>query len=478
MTDCKMKLSPGAAEHIEALKKLHETPQQPGLLSGYYTRLLARRYNLLIGEEDSVLELGCGSGQLLTFLKGQRKTGVDISSVRVAEGRALHPDLDLRQATAETLELPDKPFDVIVLSDVLNHAGDVELILRQLHNIAHPGTRLLINVHNTLWRPLLSLGRSLHLARSQPQSNWLSRSDVVNLCALADWEVFKWFGHVLLPLPIPWIADFINRWVAPLTPWLCLTVFLVARPVPKERRNVRKVSVVVPARNEAGSIGDLVTRVPRLGAETELIVIEGNSTDDTWSAIQQLPEMFEGGRIVKMRQTGKGKGNAVREAFAVASGDIVTILDADLTMPPEDLPKYVEALASGKAEFANGVRLVYPMDDRAMQFANLCANKAFSLLFSWLLGQPVKDTLCGTKAMWRHDYLKLDKNRAFFGDFDPFGDFDLLFGASKLNLKIMDVPIRYRERTYGETNIQRWRHGMILAGMVLFAARRLKFVLG
>jgi hypothetical protein len=151
------------------------------------------------------------------------------------------------------------------------------------------------------------------------------------------------------------------------------------------------------------------------------------------------------------------------------------ILDADLTVPPEDLPRFLEALTTGRGEFANGVRLVYPMEKRAMRFFNLVANKAFGLAFSWVLGQQIKDTLCGTKVMWKHDYDRLAAQRGYFGDFDPFGDFDLLFGSARLNLRIVDVPVRYRERTYGTTNIRRWREGWMLLRMLAFAARRLKF---
>jgi SAM-dependent methyltransferase len=476
MSNLPSKLSPGVEKHLESLRGFYSHRQRPKPLSPEYARRLAHRYNLLINDIDAVLEIGCGEGSLLHLLRGRVKCGVDLSAEQIERGKILHPELDLRVGAGEQLSLDGGHFDIIIVSDVLNQAGDVEVLLRRLHTVSHADTRLLINIHNTLWRPLIGLGQLLGLARRPPPSNWLSRSDVMNLCRLADWEVFKTFGQILLPLPVPLLAAFVNRWIAPAVEFACLTTFLVARPVSRTRREAGVVSVVVPARNEAGSLAQLLTRVPRLGAETELIIIEGHSKDSTWEVIQGLPDVFPGGRIRKMRQTGKGKGNAVREAFAAASGDIVTILDADLTMPPEDLPKYVEALSSGKADFANGVRLVYPMDQQAMRFANLCANKAFSLVFSWLLGQPVKDTLCGTKAMWKKDYARLDANRAYFGDFDPFGDFDLLFGADKLNLKIMDVPIRYRERFYGETNIQRWRHGVILLGMVMFAARRLKFV--
>lgn len=429
------------------------------ILSRHYNRLLAGTYNFLINDTDRVLEIGCGSGDLLAQLRGVEKCGIN-----------------LQTAAARLPAPPTSPFDVIVLSDVLNQAADVEVLLRQLHKFSHPGTRLLINIHNTLWRPLLDFGRALGLARQVPHGSWLSRRDVINLCALADWEVFKSFGRILLPIPVPFVSRLLNRWLAPLANWACLAVFLVAR-----RSNIRRVdpdvvSLVVPARNEAGNIAHVLERTPRLGKQTELIFIEGHSRDHTWEAIQALPDEFPNGCVVKLRQSGKGKGNAVIEAFRRATGAIVMILDADLTVPPEDLPKFVEVLASGKADFANGVRLVYPMDENAMPFANLCANKGFGLIFSWLLGQHIKDTLCGTKAMWRGDFLRLDANRAYFGDFDPFGDFDLLFGMDKLQLKIMDVPVRYKQRTYGQTNIHRWRHGVLLLRMVLFAAQRLKFL--
>ncbi|MDP2724847.1 MAG: glycosyltransferase family 2 protein [Syntrophales bacterium] len=177
-----------------------------------------------------------------------------------------------------------------------------------------------------------------------------------------------------------------------------------------------------------------------------------------------------------LRQSGVGKGDAVRLGFAHAKGDILMILDADLTVPPECLPRFYDVLHRGKGEFANGVRLVYPMEKEAMRFLNLMGNKFFSRAFSWLLGQPIKDTLCGTKTLWKSDYDRIVANRSHFGDFDPFGDFDLLFGAAKLNIKIHEVPIRYMERSYGATNIQRWRHGWLLLKMVFFAVRRIKFV--
>jgi glycosyltransferase involved in cell wall biosynthesis len=196
------------------------------------------------------------------------------------------------------------------------------------------------------------------------------------------------------------------------------------------------VSVVIPARNESGNIENAILRTPKIGKHTELIFIEGNSTDDTWEMIQKMAEKYKDSHDIKIgRQDGKGKGDAVRKGFGMATGDILTILDADLTMPPEDLPKFYNAIASGKGDFINGSRLVYVMEKKAMRFLNILGNKFFSMAFSWLLEQPFKDTLCGTKVIFREDYEKLIQNRKFFGEFDPFGDFDLIFGAYKLNLK-------------------------------------------
>ncbi len=252
---------------------------------------------------------------------------------------------------------------------------------------------------------------------------------------------------------------------------------LISRPFPNShQRKEKSVSVVIPARNEAGNIDDILARVPNMGLRTELIFVEGNSTDDTYAAIERRLKEFPDRPWSLYRQTGRGKGDAVRLGFRQATGDVLMILDADLTVPPEDLPRFYEAIVEGKGDFINGVRLVYPMEDQAMRLLNLVGNKFFSLTFSWLLGQPIRDTLCGTKVLSRKDYQRIAANQSYFGDFDPFGDFDLLFGAAKLNLRIVDVAIRYRERKYGATNIQRWRHGIALLRMALFASRKIKFI--
>jgi glycosyltransferase involved in cell wall biosynthesis len=302
------------------------------------------------------------------------------------------------------------------------------------------------------------------------------------MLALADWEVVRTDYQILFPPHVPLLSDLLNRYVGHLPgfEWLSLMFGMVARPAPHTFPHARSrqpsTSVVIPCRNEAGHIRNLASRLPQLGPQSEFLFVEGHSSDDTEGEIRRVIAENPERPFRFFKQPGRGKGDAVRTGFAHARGEVVLILDSDMGVAPEDVPKFVEALASGKAEMVNGSRLVYPMEGKAMRFLNLLANKFFALEFSWLLGQQVRDTLCGTKAMYREDYERVAANRAAFGDFDPFGDFDLLFGASRLNLKIVDVAIRYHERTYGDTNISRWSHGLLLLRMSAFAARKLKFI--
>lgn len=469
--------SPLVREHLAKLSEFYDraTPKTNWATHGY-RRLIAHYYRHLIPADASVLEIGCGGGELLALLPNRDVAGVDVSPAQVARAQQRVPHGTFHAQGGETLAL-DRTFDVILLSETLNFAADVQLLLTKIAAVATPRSRLICNFHSGVWRPALALGAALGLKGSAPQSNWLSSSDLRNLFDLADWQLVKMTPRLLCPFDVPVLGPLLNRGLAPLLPALCLTIFGVARSRRATGADVaRSVTVVVPARNEAGNIEAAVQRTPLMGSETEILFIEGHSKDNTWAEIERVAAAYPDRRVRALRQTGKGKGNAVREAFAIAKGDILMILDADLTMPPEELPKFYDAIVSQHAEFANGVRLVYPMEEHAMQFLNLCANKTFGLIFSWLLGQPVKDTLCGTKVLLRADYEKIAANRAYFGDFDPFGDFDLLFGADRLNLKIADIPIRYRDRTYGSTNIQRWRHGWLLWRMVFFAARKLKFI--
>jgi len=446
---------------------------------GYYHQRLTEIYRFLIVPGQRVLEIGCGKGDLLAAVKPSTGVGVDFSGEMLSRARQRHPDLRFMQADAQDFDLNEE-FDVIVLSDLVNDLWDVQAVFEKIATVSTPLTRIIINSYSRLWELPLALATQWGLASARLYQNWLTVEDITALLDLANFEVIRHWGEILWPLSTPVLASLANRGLVRLWPltMLSLTNFIIARPDASRQTAVEKplVSVIVPARNEAGNIPQIFARTPEMGAGTELVLVEGHSTDNTYGAIEAAIASHPGRRCQLFRQSGVGKGDAVRLGFSRANGDILMILDADLTVPPEDLPRFFAALVSRKAEFVNGVRLVYPMEKKAMRFINLLGNKFFSLAFSWLLGQPVKDTLCGTKALWKSEYQQIEANRAYFGDFDPFGDFELLFGAARLNLKILDLPIRYRERTYGETNIKRWSHGWLLLKMVMFAAKRIKFV--
>jgi SAM-dependent methyltransferase len=447
--------------------------------SAYHARL-TEVYRSVVAPNQRVLEIGCGQGDLLAALNPAFGVGVDFSGEMLNRARRRHPRLHFVQADAHALDLQNNTFDVVVLSDIVNDLWDVQAALSQLHRLVRPDSRVVLNFYSRLWELPLDATRSLGLSKPLLEQNWLTVQDVENLLRLADFEMTRHWDEILMPLHAGALEHLANRVLVKLWPLdqAALTHLVVARPRPTEDLSVREplVSVIVPARNESGNIAAIFERTPEMGRGTELVFVEGHSTDDTLATIEHEISRHPERRSQLLTQTGKGKGDAVRLGFTHAHGDVLMILDADLTVAPEDLPRFLEALQSGKGEFVNGVRLVYPMQKQAMRFFNLLGNKFFSLAFSWLLGQSITDTLCGTKVLWARDYQRIVAERGYFGDFDPFGDFDLLFGAARLNLKIIDLPIRYRERTYGATNIQRWRHGWLLLRMVAFAARRLKFI--
>jgi len=447
----------------------------------YYADL-ERLHQLLVAPGMRVLEIGCGLGDLLAQLHPSHGVGVELDGELAAAAQQRHPQLRIVAADAETIT-PEglgesQPFDVILLPNTLNTLQDVQGVLERLEPFCHPRTRLVVSFHNWLWQPLLKAAEGLGQRQPQPPESWLTPNDVHNLLDLAGWEVLKQGQRCLLPRRIPGLTRLANRWLSqlPLLEQLGLTHWMVARPArqPLQRPSV---SVVIPARNEAGNIAPAIERLPQLGAFTEVLFVEGHSSDHTWQEIERVCASYQGPlRLRKFRQTGKGKADAVWLGFEQAEGDVLMILDADLTVRPEDLPRFAQAMAEGRGEFVNGCRLVYPRSWAAMPPLNTAANRFFAAAFSWLLRQRLKDTLCGTKVIWKHDYQRLKAGRSYFGDFDPFGDFDLLFGASKLNLKIVEVPVRYQERSYGSSNIAHVKEGLILARMCLVAARKLRFI--
>jgi SAM-dependent methyltransferase len=462
--------------HWDSVAELSEAEAPWGR---FYHQRLTRIYQNIILPDRRVVEIGCGNGDLLGALETSFGMGVDFSANMIAAARNRHPDLRFETADAHDWHI-DETFDFIILSDLVNDLWDVQEVFHKLAPMCGNHTRVIINTYSRLWELPLALTRRFELARPTLNQNWLTVDDVGGLLALENFRIIRHWSEILCPVGIPVLEPICNRFLVKMWPLthLALTNFIVAAPVradgvvPEEPL----VSVIVPARNEAGNVREIFDRVPEMGRGSELVFVEGHSKDDTYQAIETSMAENPQRTCKLFRQNGEGKGDAVRLGFAEAEGDILMILDADLTVPPEDLPRFYDALVTGKGEFINGVRLVYPMEERAMRFFNLMGNKFFGIAFSWLLGQPIKDTLCGTKVLWRDRYESIAANRSYFGDFDPFGDFDLIFGAARLNMKILDLPIRYRERRYGDTNIQRWKHGLLLFKMAFIAALRIKFV--
>jgi len=444
-----------------------------------YHKLIASLMQFYVPPGVRVLEIGSGNGDLLAAVRPSYGLGIDISGDMVRVAAAKYPHLAFRRMPAERLDLPAEQFDYVILSDLVGYLYDIRLVFELLRKVCHPRTRLVLNWYSRVWQPLLTIAEKIGLKYPQPLLNWTTVEDISNLLRLSGFEIVHRRAHILLPLTVPVLSAVANRYLAHLPGFrlFCMSNWIVARPLElPQTESDPTVSVICPCRDESGNIEHVVRRLPAIGSRTELVFVEGHSSDDTLEQCRRIAAAMPERDIKVFVQDGKGKADAVRLGFSKATGDILMILDADLSVEPETLPQFYSALVHGKGELINGSRLVYAMDPEAMRFLNLLGNKCFALLVSWLLGQAVKDTLCGTKVMWRVDYARVVSGMSYFGDFDPYGDYDLLFGAAKLNLKIIEVPVRYRRRIYGKTNISRFSDGWRLARMCWIAARRMVFV--
>jgi SAM-dependent methyltransferase len=459
-------------------KAAFENPSHPQARD-YLERDLRETLRRIIPPDASVLDVGCATGEILAALPNHERVGVAALPEVAAEARRRHPDLAIEDGGIESLRA-GRTFDAVICNRLSHSVADIRELLVSLRERVSERGRLYLVAYNYLWELPTRLAEAAGFKLPSPTSNWLSHSDFENLFEITGLESVRFEDRMILPADVPGLSSLLNRYVGKLPGCQRLSMYRIyalrRRESLPEPRKV-SVSIVVPSRNEAGNVAAAIARTPMLGSRTELIFIEGGSTDGTWETIAAAMKDYRGPlELSAYQQQGKGKADAVRLGFAKATGDILMILDADLTVPPEELPVFYDVIARGLGDYVQGTRLVYPMDPGAMRFFNKMGNIAFSQLFTYLLGQPIKDTLCGTKVLWRRDYERIVAGRALFGDFDPFGDFDLIFGAARLNLKIVEIPVRYRERTYGETNISRWKHGWLLLKMSGVAARKLRYV--
>jgi hypothetical protein len=371
---------------------------------------------------------------------------------------------------------------VVLIRGRLNHHYDIQDLFLNLHASLPRSARLLIVLYNPYLRWLYGLANCLKLRRGPLPTTFLTEAALNNLAAISKFQLVRKRLLIHCPWRLFGLGNWINR-ILPCVPvirWLSLIYIAVLRPLKGEDPlNPPSISCIIPARNERGNIEEALRTLPDLGCDQEVIFVEGHSTDGTWEEIQRVAQVHGHKlRIKCFQQRGKGKGDAVRLGFSQAEGDLLVILDADLSMPPALLGRFYSAYCSGDADFVNGSRLVYPMEGKSMRFLNLLGNIFFAKALSWTLDMQLSDSLCGTKLLTRRDYQRMVAWREDFGDVDPFGDFELLFPAAQLGLGVIDIPIRYRARTYGDTNISRYRHGLLLFKMTLIGFVRIKLGIG
>jgi ubiquinone/menaquinone biosynthesis C-methylase UbiE len=445
----------------------------------YYYRELIRIIENFIESDGEILQIGCGNGFLLSSLSCRSRTGIDLSPGMIESARKQHPGIDFQVADAE--DLPDfgRQFDYLLMVNVVGDIVDVQDALDGAIKCCRPDSRVLIISYNYLWEPLVKLATACKLKINEPIQNWLSAADIDNLLYLAGFETVKKDNFLLFPLYLPAISFVINRLLGrlPIINRLCFLNLIVARPraITCQEEDY-SCSVIVPCKDEVGNIENVLLRMPEMGKGTEIIFVDDRSSDGTGEEVVRLMKTFPEKNVILVDGPGLGKFEAVKAGFDRAEGDIMMILDADATVMPEELPKFFQALVRGDGEFINGCRLVYDMDKQAMRLLNIIGNKLFSLVFSYLLSRKVKDTLCGTKAFFRKDYLRMKKYFGYFGDYDRWGDFNLLFSACKLNMKITEMPVHYTERIEGETKMnRRFSHGWLMLRMCREGAKRLKF---
>jgi hypothetical protein len=428
----------------------------------YYYDNTKNFYQSYVAPQSSIVHVQGKDGFLLERLKPKKGICID-DHESIIQGQLKYNAFEFYESLRM---VSDQQIDYIILSFATMEAEDIQMLFQSLQRFCTPSSRIILETYTLWWAPLLWLAQKLKLKRPMRYKNWLARSDIVNIAQLADFEMVTSGGYILIPFYIPIISWVVNDFIAhlPLINSLCLNQWMVLRPKPQLAAH-HSVTILIPCRNEKGNVEQAVLRAPQLGLSTEIIFVEGNSSDGTLDEIKRVAAEYPDKNIRCYVQESKGKGDAVRKGFAHATGDILMILDGDLTMPPEELPKFYDAIISGKGDFINGSRLVYGMESGEMSFMGWVSNKFFARLVSWIMGQSVKDTLCGTKVLWKKDYDIIIAQREKLGLADPFGDFDLLFGAAKLNLKIIDIPIHYMRRTYGKTAIRKYKEVWFLLWM-------------
>ena len=473
-------------EHIESRRayirntyeKTAAIREQWIIKNRYFYDKLSSFLKFIVEPQKKVVLFRSELGQFFEILAPAKAVGVDICKQMTLLASEKYPQYEFVCDDPESVKLKGE-YDYAILY-TLGDLTDIEKAFLNINRFTNTKSRLIIINYNYLWRPLVVMAEKLGWKVPQPTQNWLNVDMIENFLNLSGYELVKKYHQILLPIKIPLLSCLINDYIAkiPIIKRLCFIQVLVAKKVVSQNNyEDYSVSVIVPCKNEKGNILGAVERIPEMGKGTEIIFCDDKSTDGTADEVKRVIKKYPDKNIKLVDGPGICKAENVWTGFNAASGDILMILDADLTVIPEELPYFFNALVEGHGEFINGTRMIYPMQDQAMRGLNIVGNKFFSNCFSYILGQRITDTLCGTKVLWRSDWDRVSSLIGSWGVDDRWGDYELLFGAAKLHLKIVEVPVHYVDRVYGETKMtKRFSNGLIMLRMCIAAFRRFKFV--
>jgi hypothetical protein len=413
--------------------------------NSYYNENIRKLYASIVRPGKSVLEIWCGSGNTLscTYTMG-------------AAGR----NEGIRHASSAHLGKSGS-FDYILVHDAAEYTHDIWEMLESLKGKSRKGTYVIISFINPVWEPVIKIANALGVRVKDKAHNHISRHLIRDMLEFNDFSVLLEGQRMLVPKRVPVVSRFFNAYACnvPVLRRLCLVQYMVARyDGSREKKRNLSCSVIIPCFNEEGNIRSAIGRVPKMGRFTEVVVVDDGSKDGTAQAVRSVMRKKRHVKLVTY-EGNRGKGYAVKHGFEKATGDVLMILDADMTVPPEELPRFFLLLEEGKGQFINGTRMIYPMEEQAMKGLHVIGNYVFGKIFSWLLGRRISDTLCGTKVLMRKDYEKIEMGKC------KWGDFDLLFGAAKLRLSIVEVPVHYMKRVAGESKMKTWKHGFVLLKM-------------
>lgn len=431
----------------------------------YYYTQIQRLLKFLIPPGKSILYFGCYREDVIYSLDAS-------SSVVINE------EVDERISKNKSVEFvhckyhlynPQQEYDYIILDTVIGKTENINLLLRNISSACSSHTRIIIHQENYLWRPLLNFAASFGLKKQEKTQNWLSIKDVETYLETAGFESTRVYKKNIFPLKAGFLGPILNHFFStiPVLDFLKLDQFIVGRfnkPF-TQLKSSSSLSICLTVKDEEHNIEPIVSSLPVLCENQEILFVEGNSTDNTAKEIERMKMLFPHKNIRLIKQPGKGQGDAIHTGFKEAKGEIIILYEGDGTSEPYDIQYFYEAIEAGRFEFIEGSRFVYPLSHKCMPLANKIGNVVFAKWFSFFLNQRTTDVLSGIKAIRKKDYEKIYNTWGFLGIPDPFGDFELLFGSARYGLKIGEIPIRYKPRVFGESKTSVFKHGWYLLKM-------------